>query len=104
MVKIDIHYFVPFQIIVSEPKKFSQKVVVYYSNVWNIGDTCAVVFFIAGVAIRFNPETRLLGRVFYCVDLIFWYMRILDIFSVNKYLGPYVMMIGKMVNTSILPC
>ena len=39
------------------------------------------------------------GRVFYCVDIIFWYVRILDIFSVNKYLGPYVMMIGKMVST-----
>ena len=38
------------------------------------------------------------GRVFYCVDIIFWYVRILDIFSVNKYLGPYVMMIGKMVS------
>ena len=38
------------------------------------------------------------GRVFYCVDIIFWYVRILDVFGVNKYLGPYVMMIGKMVS------
>uniref|UniRef100_A0A8C0IM16 Transient receptor potential cation channel subfamily M member 1 n=1 Tax=Chelonoidis abingdonii TaxID=106734 RepID=A0A8C0IM16_CHEAB len=37
------------------------------------------------------------GRVIYCVDIIFWYIRVLDIFGVNKYLGPYVMMIGKMM-------
>uniref|UniRef100_A0A3Q2Y0A0 Ion transport domain-containing protein n=1 Tax=Hippocampus comes TaxID=109280 RepID=A0A3Q2Y0A0_HIPCM len=37
------------------------------------------------------------GRVIYCIDIIFWYIRVLDIFGVNKYLGPYVMMIGKMM-------
>ena len=116
----------------SEPKKFSQKVIVHFSEMWNICDSVAILIFLIGVIVRLNPDTQggysilfptsfnyffksirpccfptninkmLLilgsGRVFYCVDIIFWYVRILDIFSVNKYLGPYVMMIGKMVS------
>ena len=30
-----------------------------------------------------------------------WIIRLLDIFSVNKYLGPYVVMIGKMVSVCV---
>jgi hypothetical protein len=37
-------------------------------------------------------------QVMYCVSIIFWYVRIMDLFAVSKYLGPYVMMIGKMVS------
>ena len=49
---------------------------------------------------RLFPDTVGQGRVFYCVDIIFWYIRILDLFSVNKYLGPFVMMIGSMVSVN----
>ena len=86
-----------FQIIASEPNKLSQKLLVYCSEVWNICDSIAVLMFAIGVIMRFYPGMMLQGRVFYCVDIIFWYIRVLEIFSVNKYLGPYVMMIGKMV-------
>lgn len=82
----------------SEPAKFSQKVWVFFSETWNIVDAIAVVLFAIGVSLRLNPPSMLQGRVFYCLDIVFWYIRILDIFSVNKYLGPYVMMIGKMVS------
>uniref|UniRef100_A0A668UYG1 Uncharacterized protein n=1 Tax=Oreochromis aureus TaxID=47969 RepID=A0A668UYG1_OREAU len=47
---------------------------------------------------KISPEPYMgYGRVIYCIDIIFWYIRVLDIFGVNKYLGPYVMMIGKMM-------
>ncbi|XP_049619620.1 transient receptor potential cation channel subfamily M member 3 isoform X6 [Syngnathus scovelli] len=44
-----------------------------------------------------EPPLMNYGRVIYCVNIIYWYIRLLDIFGVNKYLGPYVMMIGKMM-------
>ncbi|XP_051923311.1 transient receptor potential cation channel subfamily M member 3 isoform X8 [Hippocampus zosterae] len=46
---------------------------------------------------REEPPLMSYGRVIYCVNIIYWYIRLLDIFGVNKYLGPYVMMIGKMM-------
>lgn len=87
-----------FQILVSEPKKWSQKLWVYFIEVWNISDAVAIVLFLLGMALRLNAPTLGYGRVFYCISIIFWFVRILDLFAVSKHLGPYVMMIGKMVS------
>ena len=81
----------------SEPQKFHQKIVVYLSELWNACDIASLIVFLIALILRFLPETMPHGRVMFCIGLIYWYVRILDIFAVNKYLGPYVMMIGKMV-------
>uniref|UniRef100_A0A3Q1F207 Ion transport domain-containing protein n=1 Tax=Acanthochromis polyacanthus TaxID=80966 RepID=A0A3Q1F207_9TELE len=65
---------------------------------WNITDLVAIWVFLLGLMLRLQNHPYMgYGRVIYCVDIIFWYIRVLDIFGVNKYLGPYVMMIGKMM-------
>uniref|UniRef100_A0AAX7T8E0 Transient receptor potential cation channel, subfamily M, member 1a n=1 Tax=Astatotilapia calliptera TaxID=8154 RepID=A0AAX7T8E0_ASTCA len=86
------------QILMSEPGKLKQKINVWLEDYWNITDLVAISVFIFGFLLRLEPEPYMgYGRVIYCVDIIFWYIRVLDIFGVNKYLGPYVMMIGKMM-------
>ncbi|KAJ8002420.1 hypothetical protein DPEC_G00158710 [Dallia pectoralis] len=88
------------QILMSEPGKLKQKVNVWLEEYWNITDLVAISTFLIGLLLRLQNEPLLgVGRVIYCIDIIFWYIRVLDIFGVNKYLGPYVMMIGKMVNS-----
>lgn len=82
----------------SEPGKLKQKISVWLEEYWNITDLAAICTFLLGLMLRLQPEPYMgYGRVIYCIDIIFWYIRVLDIFGVNKYLGPYVMMIGKMV-------
>ncbi|XP_058011847.1 transient receptor potential cation channel subfamily M member 1 [Ahaetulla prasina] len=86
------------EILMSEPGKLSQKIKVWLQEYWNITDLVAISVFLIGAVLRLqNPPYMSYGRVIYCVDIIFWYIRVLDIFGVNKYLGPYVMMIGKMM-------
>ncbi|XP_031676801.1 transient receptor potential cation channel subfamily M member 1-like [Oncorhynchus kisutch] len=86
------------QILMSEPGKLKQKINVWAEEYWNITDAAAIFTFLLGLMLRLQSEPLLgIGRVIYCVDIIFWYIRVLDIFGVNKYLGPYVMMIGKMM-------
>ncbi|XP_037688791.1 transient receptor potential cation channel subfamily M member 1 [Choloepus didactylus] len=86
------------EILMSEPGKLSQKVKVWLQEYWNITDLMAISMFMVGVVLRLQNQPYMgYGRVIYCVDIIFWYIRVLDIFGVNKYLGPYVMMIGKMM-------
>lgn len=83
----------------SEPGKLSQKIKVWLQEYWNITDLVAICVFLVGATLRLQRQPYMgYGRVIYCVDIIFWYIRVLDIFGVNKYLGPYVMMIGKMVS------
>lgn len=59
---------------------------------WNPCDAAAIIFFMIGLSLRFqpDPDTMSKGRVIYCVDSIYWYLRILNILGVNKYLGMYL--------------
>uniref|UniRef100_A0A9J7Z272 Transient receptor potential cation channel subfamily M member 3 n=1 Tax=Cyprinus carpio carpio TaxID=630221 RepID=A0A9J7Z272_CYPCA len=86
------------EILMSEPGKLLQKVKVWLQEYWNITDLMAILIFSIGMVLRLqDPPLMSYGRVIYCVNIIYWYIRLLDIFGVNKYLGPYVMMIGKMM-------
>uniref|UniRef100_A0A665X6Y2 Transient receptor potential cation channel, subfamily M, member 3 n=1 Tax=Echeneis naucrates TaxID=173247 RepID=A0A665X6Y2_ECHNA len=86
------------EILMSEPGKLLQKVKVWLQEYWNITDLMAILIFSVGMVLRLQePPLMNYGRVIYCVNIIYWYIRLLDIFGVNKYLGPYVMMIGKMM-------
>uniref|UniRef100_A0A3B3U2Z4 Transient receptor potential cation channel subfamily M member 3 n=1 Tax=Poecilia latipinna TaxID=48699 RepID=A0A3B3U2Z4_9TELE len=86
------------EILMSEPGKLLQKVKVWLQEYWNITDLMAILIFSVGMVLRLQePPLMSYGRVIYCVNIIYWYIRLLDIFGVNKYLGPYVMMIGKMM-------
>ncbi|XP_060115795.1 transient receptor potential cation channel subfamily M member 7 [Heteronotia binoei] len=97
------------EIFMSEAGKVSQKIKVWFNDYFNVSDTIAIITFFIGFALRFgakgnfNEDTYSLnhifvaGRVTYCLNIIFWYVRLLDFLAVNQQAGPYVMMIGKMV-------
>lgn len=103
----------------SEAGKINQKIKVWFGDYFNITDTIAIVTFFIGCGLRlgaynyYTLETPLdsdieddkdpqnpvflAGRLTYCLNIIFWYVRLLDFLAVNQQAGPYVMMIGKMV-------
>uniref|UniRef100_A0A8C0QIA1 non-specific serine/threonine protein kinase n=1 Tax=Chelonoidis abingdonii TaxID=106734 RepID=A0A8C0QIA1_CHEAB len=97
------------EIFMSEAGKINQKIKVWFSDYFNISDTIAIVTFFIGFALRFGAKGNfgdntykenyvfVAGRITYCLNIIFWYVRLLDILAVNQQAGPYVMMIGKMV-------
>ena len=60
------------------------------------------MMFFTAVGLRFHDETRKAARIVYTLNIVFFYIRILEILSVNKYLGPYVKIIGKLVRTRLL--
>ena len=86
-----------FQILHSEPPTLSNKFKEWASSTWNLLDGFAVVAFFVGVGLRLHPITRSAGHVVYCLDVMLWIIRLLDMFSVSKHMGPYVVMIGRMV-------
>ncbi|NXY45225.1 TRPM7 protein, partial [Ceuthmochares aereus] len=97
------------EIFMSEAGKINQKIKVWFSDYFNISDTVAIVTFFIGFALRFGAKGTfgentyrenyvfVAGRITYCLNIIFWYVRLLDFLAVNQQAGPYVMMIGKMV-------
>ena len=56
---------------------------------WNPCDVVVVLFFLAGLFLRLQAPLMSTGRLLFCVDIIYWYLRIFTILSVNKYLGTY---------------
>ncbi|PVD19530.1 hypothetical protein C0Q70_20019 [Pomacea canaliculata] len=85
------------QIIASEPTKVSMKMRMYIGRVWNLWDTLAIVLFAVGVVLRCFPTYIKDAQLVYVIDVVLWNMRILEILSVNQYLGPYVKIIAKLI-------
>ena len=56
-----------------------------------------MVSFFIGLGLRLYPPTRDAGHVVYCFDVAMWIMRLMHFFYVSKHMGPYVVMIGRMV-------
>uniref|UniRef100_A0A8C5CWR8 non-specific serine/threonine protein kinase n=1 Tax=Gadus morhua TaxID=8049 RepID=A0A8C5CWR8_GADMO len=86
------------EMFMSEAGKISQKIKVWFSDYFNVSDFLAIVTFFAGFGLRLaGGEAFVPGRTVYCLNIVFWYVRLLDILAVNQQAGPYVMMIAKMV-------
>ncbi|KAK3570923.1 hypothetical protein QTP86_030456, partial [Hemibagrus guttatus] len=86
------------EMFMSEGGKITQKIKVWFSDYFNTSDFIAIVMFVVGFGLRFGSgNMAVVGRTVYCLNIIFWYVRLLDILAVNQQAGPYVMMIGKMV-------
>ncbi|KAM9765031.1 transient receptor potential cation channel subfamily M member 7 isoform 2-T2 [Menidia menidia] len=86
------------EMFMSEAGKISQKIKVWFSDYFNVSDFLAIVTFFIGFGLRLGGGDAFVpGRTVYCLNIIFWYVRLLDILAVNQQAGPYVMMIAKMV-------
>ncbi|XP_055080003.1 transient receptor potential cation channel subfamily M member 6 [Periophthalmus magnuspinnatus] len=85
------------EVFMSEPRKLSQKLKIWFSEYWNISDFIAIILFVFGFLMRWYYEPyRTAGRICYCLDIIFWFIRVLDLLAVNQHAGPYLTMITKM--------
>ena len=81
----------------SEPPTLINKFKPWASSNWNRLDGFAVVLFFIGLGLRLYPPTRDADHVVYCFDVAMWIMRLMHFFYVSKHMGPYVVMIGRMV-------
>lgn len=79
------------------PGPLKIKLRVFASFYWNLWDALAIVWFTIGVILRFNPSTLKASRIVYTLNIVFFYIRILGILSVNKALGAYSKIIGKLL-------
>jgi len=84
------------QILKSDSGSFRKKVYEWSRSKWNLCDGLAIILFYIGLILRLNQSTLTAGRVVLALDIMLWIIRLLDIFSVNQNLGPYVVIIGKM--------
>ena len=77
-----------------------QKLHVFFVDLWNIFDTISVVLFFTGFGIRMSEDLILHGRVFYCITVTIFVIRVFDFFDVSRRLGPFIQIVGKFVSVT----
>ncbi|XP_074622988.1 transient receptor potential cation channel subfamily M member-like 2 isoform X1 [Acropora palmata] len=100
-----ILYFWIFTIIVEEmrqlasqqPRNFVHKLSVYFSDTWNLVDAFSLLAFVVAAVLRFFDSTFEAARIILSLNIIVFIVRSLQIFSVNRQLGPKLVMIRKML-------
>ncbi|KAF7687620.1 hypothetical protein HF521_014848 [Silurus meridionalis] len=86
------------EVCVSEPRQFGKKLKVWFSEYWNMNDFVAIVLFFTGMALRwYTGLIHTSGRIIYCLDIIFWFVRLLDLLAINQQAGPYLTIIANMM-------
>ncbi|KAM6154039.1 transient receptor potential cation channel subfamily M member 4 isoform 1-T1 [Erethizon dorsatum] len=69
----------------------------YLADAWNQCDLLALTCFLLGVGCRLTLGLYDLGRTVLCLDFMIFTLRLLHIFTVNKQLGPKIVIVSKMV-------
>ncbi|XP_033624226.1 transient receptor potential cation channel subfamily M member-like 2 isoform X2 [Asterias rubens] len=69
----------------------------WITDYWNMVDLATLLLFAVGIALRFFENFVDYARIILALDLAVFYIRILQIFSVSKKLGPKLIMIAKMM-------
>ncbi|KAF1577439.1 UNVERIFIED_CONTAM: Transient receptor potential cation channel subfamily M member 8, partial [Eudyptes robustus] len=72
----------------------------YFSDLWNVMDTLAIFYFIAGIVFRLHSSDEsswYSGRVIFCLDYIVFTLRLIHIFTVSRNLGPKIIMLQRMM-------
>uniref|UniRef100_A0A8C3CYQ2 Transient receptor potential cation channel subfamily M member 8 n=1 Tax=Cairina moschata TaxID=8855 RepID=A0A8C3CYQ2_CAIMO len=72
----------------------------YFLDLWNVMDTLAIFYFIAGIVFRLHSSDEsswYSGRVIFCLDYIVFTLRLIHIFTVSRNLGPKIIMLQRMM-------
>eukprot|EP00794_Sanderia_malayensis_P003485 gene3485-3983_t len=92
------------QLITQEPKSFIRKLEWYFSSAWNIADFVSLMAFLTATVLRYiawndnNKNYLIAARIIHATDVVIFIIRLLQIFSVNKHLGPKLVMIRRMLH------
>ena len=95
--------FLYIQIFSRDPRSFSYKMQGYFSNSWNRLDFAIFFMFVISIILRYtlNESNFVWARMFYALTLAMFFLRFMQVFFVNKNIGPKVIMIRRMVSISV---
>ncbi|XP_078514881.1 transient receptor potential cation channel subfamily M member 2-like isoform X2 [Lissotriton helveticus] len=74
-----------------------KKVKLYIRDLQNKMDVLCSIIFLIGVFCRLFKRTLYAGKIIFSVDFILFSFRLMDMFAVNKFLGPKIIVMQKMM-------
>ena len=85
------------QVIRSEGPNFFYKIKQWGRCITNITDIFAMSLYFVALILRLHTETTHVGHLIYAIDACFWWLRLLPMMMIDPVLGPYLVMIKKMI-------
>ncbi|XP_074649507.1 transient receptor potential cation channel subfamily M member-like 2 isoform X2 [Tubulanus polymorphus] len=88
------------QVYSKDPRSLRFKIMGWFDNVWNRFDLCVYLLFIIAIVLRYTMKTEedfRFARMVYALDLSMFFLRFMQVFFVDKNIGPKVIMIRKML-------
>ena len=92
------------QLIYQEPTSFLKKIEFYFMDTWNIVDFIMLFMFVVGAVLRYIANVKrdqnyiIAARMVFATDIALFIFRLLQIFLVNRQMGPKIVMIREMVS------
>lgn len=83
----------------TDSPRFSGKLKVFLSKVLNVMDCTFIFTFVIALGFRVTGEDnhRIIARLIYCINTIYWYIKLNEFLLINKYVGPLIIIASKMV-------
>uniref|UniRef100_A0A3B3YQT6 Uncharacterized protein n=1 Tax=Poecilia mexicana TaxID=48701 RepID=A0A3B3YQT6_9TELE len=78
---------------------FCEKAKVYIQELWNILEAIFIQLFCLGLAFRLTTKLLYPGKIILCIDFVVFCLRLMAIFTINRTLGPKIIIVRKMVRS-----
>ena len=84
----------------TDSPRFSGKIKIFVSKVMNTLDMIFIVIMIIALVFRLSPfEGHLMmARLLYCINTIYWIIKLMEFLLINKYTGPLIIIASRMVS------
>uniref|UniRef100_A0A096LZ84 Transient receptor potential cation channel, subfamily M, member 2 n=1 Tax=Poecilia formosa TaxID=48698 RepID=A0A096LZ84_POEFO len=76
---------------------FYEKAKVYIKELWNILDVLSILLFVLGLGFRLTTKLFYGGKIILCIDFVVFCLRLMAIFTINRTLGPKIIIVKKMM-------
>ena len=103
-----------FKLLQTDSSRFSGKIKIFFSKVMNVLDLLFITTIVVALLFRISPfkeqilkhspnyDSKAIARLIYCVNTIFWIVKLMEFLLINKYTGILIIIASKMVNFLIL--
>ena len=87
------------ELLQTDSTRFSGKIKIFFSNIMNSLDAFFILTIMASLFYRFSSfdDDIKTARLLYCVNTIYWYIKLLEYLIINKYTGPLIIIASRMV-------
>lgn len=92
------------ELLQTDSTRFSGKFKIFFSNIMNTLDAFFIFSVIVALFFRLscNDENVKIARLLYCINTIYWNVKLMEYLIINKHTGPLIIIASRMVFIFIL--